>query len=443
MLPPSTTNPNDSLTIDGVISQVPAPLTPVLASAPASFGPTGLNKVGTGLLILNPNSGINAYSGGTTISAGALRIQQSGALDGLPSVQQVAVTGSAGSTFTLDFEGDDTDPIDVGASASDVATELNALNTINANGGGVNVTYDSNTNVYTVAFNVGPLADSVQPLLTLTGTTGDANATIADFSGPPEVQSVTVSGPTSGTFTLTFEGQTTAALPVDSSASSVASALDALSTIKAGGGAVDVAYNSTSGVYAISFDQGPLATSLQPELSVAASSGVTAVVAVVSGTTVEDGASLQLDGSVIGSVFVNGEPLTLNGTGTTDTLITGTQAANAGALENFSGSNFWEGPVILATDSSIGVDNAADSLQIDGVVQDPATGAGADSLVRHQSRAGTLIFTNANTYTGETDVDQVRCRSRTMARWHFALRSANDRYQRRDGRHLQVDLWHR
>ncbi len=68
-----------------------------------------------------------------------------------------------------------------------------------------------------------------------------------------EVQGVTVSGATGGSFTLGFEGQTTAAIPYDASASgagSVQGALEALSTIGAGNVVVS---GGAGGPYAVTF----------------------------------------------------------------------------------------------------------------------------------------------------------------------------------------------
>jgi hypothetical protein len=55
------------------------------------------------------------------------------------------------------------------------------------------------------------------------------------LAGTDEVQTVTITGtPTGGTFTITFSGQTTAAIPYNASASAVQSALEALSNISSG-----------------------------------------------------------------------------------------------------------------------------------------------------------------------------------------------------------------
>lgn len=67
---------------------------------------------------------------------------------------------------------------------------------------------------------------------------GKLNSTglYAPYSGPTsEVQSVTVTGaPTGGTYTLTWSGQTTAAIPFNATAAQVKAALEALSNINAG-----------------------------------------------------------------------------------------------------------------------------------------------------------------------------------------------------------------
>lgn len=68
-----------------------------------------------------------------------------------------------------------------------------------------------------------------------------ASGLYAPYSGvSSEVQSVTVTGsPTGGTFTLTYSGQTTAAIPFDATALQVQDALEALSNIAVGDVMVD------------------------------------------------------------------------------------------------------------------------------------------------------------------------------------------------------------
>lgn len=67
-----------------------------------------------------------------------------------------------------------------------------------------------------------------------------------------EVQLLTISGaPTGGTFTLTYSGQTTSAIPYNASASTVETALEALSNIAPGDVTVT---GSAGGPYTITFD---------------------------------------------------------------------------------------------------------------------------------------------------------------------------------------------
>lgn len=104
-----------------------------------------------------------------------------------------------------------------------------------------------------------------------------------------EVQSVRVSG-TAGTFTLTFNGQTTAALSFAAPAGDVEAALEALSTIGGVGAGVSVvggpgdATGSTP--YRVTFDGGSLAGADVPAMSGAGSGGATVTI-----TTVNPGAT--------------------------------------------------------------------------------------------------------------------------------------------------------
>lgn len=67
-----------------------------------------------------------------------------------------------------------------------------------------------------------------------------ASGLYAPYSGPrSEVQTVAITGaPTGGTFTLTFSGQTTAAIPYNATATQVRTALEALSNVNPGDVAV-------------------------------------------------------------------------------------------------------------------------------------------------------------------------------------------------------------
>jgi autotransporter-associated beta strand protein len=130
--------------------------------------------------------------------------------------------------------------------------------------------------------------------------------------GASEVQTVTLGGSTSGTFTLSFDGHTTPALPASATAAQVQAALNALPSIGGVGGSVNVTRSGS--VLTISFD-GVLAGADQPTLVANGAGGTTATVATVrdgyGGTIVSSGAQLQMRGSL----NVAGESLILQGTG--------------------------------------------------------------------------------------------------------------------------------
>lgn len=82
----------------------------------------------------------------------------------------------------------------------------------------------------------GAIRTEGQLLLTKTGATVVADSgypgTGTDDPGTAEVQTVTINGgPTGGTFTLTFDGQTTAAIAYNAAAGAVQTALNALSNL--------------------------------------------------------------------------------------------------------------------------------------------------------------------------------------------------------------------
>ena len=98
-------------------------------------------------------------------------------------------------------------------------------------------------------------------------------------------------------------------------------------------------------------------------------------------TAVSSGACLQMQGGIT----VGTESLTLTGTG----------IASDGALRNISGNNTWQGTILLSSDSIIGSD--AGNLTISGVV------SGSSALTKNG--AGTLTLSGINTYNGATTIN--------------------------------------
>jgi autotransporter-associated beta strand protein len=130
-----------------------------------------------------------------------------------------------------------------------------------------------------------------------------------------EVQTVTLSGPNTGTFNLGFRGQTISPnLSFTTTGSQLATALGNLSTIGTTNGVPNVAVVRTGNTFTITF-QGPLAGQALPQLSGNGQLGVTLQIAITQegsqGTVVNSGGTLRISNSST----ISSENLTLSGTG--------------------------------------------------------------------------------------------------------------------------------
>ena len=255
-------------------------------------------------------------------------------------VQTVTNTLTSG-TFTLTFDGQSTAPLPYNASAGEVALALNNLPSIIRAGGKVAVTavIATGNTVYTIAFGARmAMTDQVEFTHDQNGDVVTATATNG-APGTPEVQTLKVLLP-AGTFTLTFNGSTTAPLPYNATSAQVEAALNALPSLLGVGGTVGVSL--ASGVYTVVFG-GTLANAnvqqitgsigadfakrgagelllggantyaglTQIDAGIVTAMNNTAFGGTTAGTLVTDGAQLQLQGSLT----VAGEPLTLAGSG--------------------------------------------------------------------------------------------------------------------------------
>lgn len=136
-------------------------------------------------------------------------------------------------TFSLTVDGEDTDLLDRLATAGEVEAALEGLAAIGS--GNVSVAGDDG-GPYTVTFQ-GTLADEdVTDLITSFRGAIDISVSAEGEAAVDEVQTITVTA-TSGTFTLTYSGQTTGTLNYDDDSATIQAALIALSNI----GATDVA----------------------------------------------------------------------------------------------------------------------------------------------------------------------------------------------------------
>ncbi len=261
-------------------------------------------------------------------------------------VQVITLTGTpTGGSFQLEFAGTDiTPPIAWNAAASAVQTALRSLVSIGATGVGVT---GSAGGPYTATFG-GFLAGTNVPMLVLVndqltgaGAGVSINNAISGAAGTNEVQTLSLGGATSGSFTLTFNAATTAPIPFNDTAANIQIALRALSTIN--GPNVTVT-GSVAGPFTITFigtlqstDVGTILLGAGSLVGASGESVVTATPGVV-GTDEVD--VVTLTGSPIGGTFT----LTFGAQTTTDL------AYNASSVE------VHDAFVALST---VGVGNAA------------------------------------------------------------------------------------
>lgn len=182
-------------------------------------------------------------------------------------IQQLQFSGApSGGTFTLSFAGQSTDPIPFDASAADIQGYLGHLDPIGH--GNVAVAAGPGPNEFTIEFvqglgnlnTVQTLVDDTnlvgataststttagsQPAAAVVTTSSGSGAvlnavTLSNTAAPTQGHNMIqrlapVNGPDAGTFTLTFDGQTTATLNFDAAASEIQTALEALSNIDPG-----------------------------------------------------------------------------------------------------------------------------------------------------------------------------------------------------------------
>lgn len=175
-----------------------------------------------------------------------IRTTQIGATTGTPQneIQTVDCGTATSNAFTLTLDGQTTSTITASDSAATLEAALEALSNV------VAVTVTKSGAVFTIEFtDIDGMANQSQ--LTASAYNASASSThritvtvVDEVAAVNEQQTVTLTGtPTGGTFTLTFDGQTTGTIAYNASSATLDTALEALSNI----GASDLTVTGSAG----------------------------------------------------------------------------------------------------------------------------------------------------------------------------------------------------
>ena len=345
----------------------------------------GLTKLGAGTLTL---SGSNGFSGVTTIAAGTLSLGSANALAGGGSVTFGGGTlqfGTSGVTYTNAITGSGSSVIlfDSAANSGTLSGDIYASNTGGLTKVGVGVVTLSGSNGFT----------GVTTISAGTLSLGSANALAGGGSvtfGGGTLQF----GTSEVTYTNAITGSGTSVILLDSNTN---------------GGTLsgNIYANNTGGLTKVGAGTLSLSGSNSYSGVTAVGTGVLRVMhgfalgATTDGTTVSDGAALEL----FGGITIGAEALTLAGTG----------LGGNGALRNISGNNTYGGPITLGAATSIQSD--AGTLTLDVTSGNAVSGAfgltfagggniavsaplalGGGGLIK--AGTGLLVLSGSNVFTG-------------------------------------------
>ncbi len=335
----------------------------ILGAADTYAGNTNVNQ---GVLVLqNPTSlGTTGSAGFTTTVLDGAQLQLQGGITVAGQTLQLTGTGVFATGALLDSGGNDTwqGPVNFGdnpgfnpgtpltgtvsvgvTNLSDTLIIAGALGMASALPTGLTKTGLGKLVLTTQASTSSPYTGST---FVNQGSLAIQNQGALGINANNEIQRITVYGTanTTGSFTVTFNGQTTAQFPGTETAKALQTALDAIepgvtvsSLIITLPALSDI---PTVTVFTLTFG-GALAGQNQPQVIVTSGGGITTYVSTVaaggSGALVSAGAALELDGDPTGvgaSMNVSGETLGLNGNG--DTIGTGS-GVNAVQTLTFTG----------------------------------------------------------------------------------------------------------
>jgi fibronectin-binding autotransporter adhesin len=375
----------------------------------AISGPSGVAVTGMGVLRF---TGVNTYTGKTTVQLGTLEISADSGLGGVPSAfvaDQLKLSGTSG--------------LGSGALRTSATFSLSPNRGINMVQTGVSGLFDvaSGTTLTVPGVISGPgglttKASYSQGTLVLSGSNTYAGGTYIGSGGKlqlsgagqlPSSTDLTVEG----VFDLNGINQTVDALYLGYGWISLGGATLTVGKENGGsyfrgiidgtGGLTKIGYGTQRLTGANSYTGATIVNA--GALNIQHNQGTGTI---AGGVTVANGAALQLEHS--SGITVGAEALSLNGAG----------VSNSGALRNISGNNSWGGTISLAGDATIQSDagsltlnalNAVNALNQNLTLQGSGNGAisgtitsGAGALTKNG--AGKWTLSALNTYSGATTI---------------------------------------
>ncbi|MFN4257799.1 MAG: autotransporter-associated beta strand repeat-containing protein [Gemmataceae bacterium] len=376
--------------------------TDLLIMATISNG--GIIKTNTGTLELGGFQD-NTYALATEIQVGAILLAKAR----VNEIQAITVDPSVtAGQFTISYGGYTTAPLNFNATTAQVQTQLLSLPSIGAGG----VAVAGSPGAYEVTF-IGNLANANVEEMTVANLSlvgGDVSVFTARDGQSDEIQTISLDGGvTGGTFTINFNGRTTAPIAFNATAAAVQAALQALAPEIGTGNVTVLGGGGANGVYTLIFRNG-LGSANVPEVTVDATSliGGGATVA-----TVSDGFSFNAipTGTIIIGDGAGTDALNLGASHQIGDLVAVTMLDTTGVPQfNLNGFSEEIGSLASAGTNAVvamggnnptlttGGNNA--STTFNGVISSSVAGMG--NLTKVGTGEFTLAGTAANTFTGTT-----------------------------------------
>ena len=253
---------------------------------------------GTGADSIDGNGGTD-----TLIESGDTRyILTDSSLDaaaGVDEIQTIVLTGVSDGTFTVSFRGEESEAIAYDASTEELAGILSLLTGFHEE----NIQVTGGPGAWQIQF-IGEFgSQDIEPLV-VTGSFSSGSAAVQTTQAGKsnnEVQTITLTSVTSGSFTLTFDGQTTENLAFDADVDDVAFALRQLDNI----GYEDVAVTGSAGAWVVTFTNNLAALNVSKmtvngDFNAGGSAGVSSVDGVQSLDTLSEIEKAELTGGASG-----------------------------------------------------------------------------------------------------------------------------------------------